>query len=87
MIVKYLATNEIVCILFRRLKADFVKWVLVLLVSSGIIYFISTVFLIQFKLTKSYNRYQQSGGWRCGGGAHWVTDSELQRNYTFDIDS
>ncbi|XP_065661939.1 uncharacterized protein LOC136084823 isoform X2 [Hydra vulgaris] len=29
-----------------------------------------------------YSWYKQGGGWRCGGGSHFVTDEQLQRQFT-----
>ncbi|GKY97164.1 hypothetical protein MPSEU_000674800 [Mayamaea pseudoterrestris] len=31
--------------------------------------------------------YKQGGGWRCGGGSHFVSDEELNRRYGYDIDA
>uniref|UniRef100_A0A7S4G5Q8 AAA+ ATPase domain-containing protein n=1 Tax=Eutreptiella gymnastica TaxID=73025 RepID=A0A7S4G5Q8_9EUGL len=28
--------------------------------------------------------YKQGGGWRCGGGSHFVSDAELHRSFGFD---
>jgi hypothetical protein len=29
--------------------------------------------------------HQVGGGWRCGGGSHYVSDSELKRSFSYDV--
>ena len=30
-----------------------------------------------------YRWFQCGGGWRCGGGSHYVTNDQLERSFTF----
>ncbi|XP_065661931.1 uncharacterized protein LOC100206283 isoform X3 [Hydra vulgaris] len=32
-----------------------------------------------------YSWYKQGGGWRCGGGSHFVSDEQLQRQFTTSV--
>jgi hypothetical protein len=32
-----------------------------------------------------FNWHHSGGGWRCGGGSHWVSDEELKRKFGYDV--